>query len=67
MNRSTVQTLTWATLLAAVASALLLAAAGDDAWPWRLELPGLGANPPAAAPAPARSAEQGAPAGSARP
>lgn len=50
MTHTSLQAITWATVSAAVVSAMLLAAAGDEADDWRLE-------PPAAGPlhAPART------------
>lgn len=37
MNRAALQALTWGTVAAAVASAMLLAASGDDEALWRLD------------------------------
>jgi len=68
MNRAALQALTWGTISAAVASALLLAAHGDDTEAWgagrdgdaahRRAVPGMSANgePPAE---PRRPAEAG--------
>ena len=42
MNRVSLQALTWGTVSAAIVSAMLLAAAGDEAAEWRLEPPTAG-------------------------
>jgi hypothetical protein len=45
MTRTSLQAITWGTVSAAVVSAMLLAAAGDDAAEWRFEPPGAGVRP----------------------
>lgn len=45
MTRTSLQAITWGTVSAAVVSAMLLAAAGDDAAEWRFEPPGAGERP----------------------
>lgn len=45
MTRTSLQAITWGTVSAAVVSAMLLAAAGDDASEWRFEPPSAGVRP----------------------
>ncbi|KQW68396.1 hypothetical protein [Methylibium sp. Root1272] len=45
MTRTSLQAITWGTVSAAVVSAMLLAAAGDDASEWRFEPPSAGGRP----------------------
>lgn len=64
MNRASLQALTWGTVAAAVASAMLLAAVGDDEGLWRLDggsdAPGRGERAAARpAPVPAMAAPGG--------
>ncbi|WP_428421757.1 hypothetical protein [Methylibium sp.] len=42
MTRTSLQAITWGTVSAAVVSAMLLAAAGDETADWRFEPPGAG-------------------------
>jgi hypothetical protein len=74
MNRASLQALTWGTVAAAVASAMLLAAAGDDEDLWQLgnggNAPGRGdraAPRPAVVPGMAAPGERDAPRGTGRP
>ena len=45
MTRTSLQAITWGTVSAAVVSAMLLAAAGDDTSEWRFEPPSAGVRP----------------------
>jgi hypothetical protein len=74
MNRASLQALTWGTVAAAVASAMLLAAVGDDEGLWRIDggsdAPGRGeraAARPAVVPGVAAPSGRDAPRGTGRP